>query len=154
MPSVTTFRDTESAGQFPSRGTLPASANTLYPKGCIVTRSAAGRAVNPTTADLTGLPAIGVCQATVDNRTNAEAGGLDDSVDIDVEYGVFGFNIAAGSATPVPGDLMYVFDNNSVTTVIGVTRGVAGKCCEVRVNSKGVLQAYVYISPIVAPTDV
>lgn len=149
MASITIFRPTESAGgtPFPANGTFPASANTLYPKGCIVTRTTAGRAFNPVTADVSGQPAMGVCKFTLDNRTNAEAGGLDDSADVEVEFGIFGFDIGAGSATPVPGDLMYVFDNHSVTTVIGSTRGIAGKCIEVRKNTAGVLQAYVKISP-------
>lgn len=146
MASITIFRDTESAGQFPSRGSLPSSANTLYPKGCFVTITAAGLAFNPVTADVSGQRAIGVNQATVDNRTNAEAGGLDSSVDIELEYGVFGFDI--NGTVPKSGDLVYVFDNHTVTLTIGSTRGVAGKVSEVRNNSKGVLQAYVYVSPI------
>jgi hypothetical protein len=149
MASRTIFRPTDSLGgtPFPASGTFSASANTLYVKGCIVTRSAANRAVNPSTADVSGLPAMGVCKYTLDNRTNAEAGGLDDSADVEVEYGIFGFDIAAGSATPLSGDLMYVFDNQSVTTVIGSTRGLAGKCVEVRKNGAGTLQAYVKFSP-------
>lgn len=152
MASRTIFRDTESAGSqmIPGRGTYKVSANTLYVKGCLVTRSAVGRAVNPTTADLSGLPAMGVCAATIDNRTNAEMGGLDDSGNVELEYGVFGFDLAAGSTVPVPGNIMYVFDNQSVTTVIGVTRGIAGKCTEYRANSKGVLQCYLMISPVAA----
>ncbi len=149
MASRTIFRDTESAGSVggAARGTFKVSANTLYVKGCIVTRSSVGRAVNPSTADVSGLPAMGVCAATIDNRTNAEMGGLDDSGNVELEYGRFGFDLGAGSATPVPGTLMYVFDNQSVTTVIGSTRGVAGKCVEYRANSKGVLQCYVEFSP-------
>lgn len=155
MASRTIFRDTESAGSQgsgPHRGTFKVSANTLYVKGCIVTRSAVGRAVNPSTADVSGLPAMGVCAATIDNRTNAEMGGLDDSGNVELEYGSFGFDLGAGSATPVPGTLMYVFDNQSVTTVIGSTRGIAGKCVEYRANSKGVLQCYVRFSPAEAGT--
>ena len=146
MASLTIFRNTESAGVAPSRGSLSASANTLYPKGCMVTVTAAGRAFNPVTGDVSGQRAIGVNQATVDNRTNAEAGGLDDSLDIELEYGVFGFDI--NGATPKTGDLVFVFDNHTVTLAIGATRGVAGKVTEARVNTNGVLQAYVFISPI------
>lgn len=146
MSSLTIFRATESAGVIPSRGSLSASANTLYPKGCLVTMTSAGRAFNPVTGDVSGQRAMGVNQATVDNRTGAEAGGLDDSLDIEVEYGVFGFDI--NGATPNPGDLVYVFDNHTVTLTIGVTRGIAGKVTEVRKNTNGVLQAYVFVSPI------
>lgn len=154
MASLTVFRPTESAGgtPFPAFGTFSASANTLYPKGAIVSRTAAGRAFNPVTGDVGGLPAMGVCRYTLDNRTNAEAGGLDDSADVEVEYGIFGFDI--NGASPVPGDLVYVFDNHTVTLTIGSTRGVAGKVVEVRKNTAGVLQAYVAMGPTVAPTDV
>ena len=120
MASLTIFRNTESAGQIPSRGTLSASANTLYPKGCLVTVTAAGRAFNPVTGDVSGQRALGVNQATVDNRTNAEFGGLDDSGDIEIEYGVFGFDI--NGAAPKSGDLVYVFDNHTVTLTIGSSR--------------------------------
>lgn len=147
MASLTVFRNTESAGVIPHRGTLSASANTLYPKGAMVTMVAAsGRAFNPVTADVSGQRAMGVCQATVDNRTNAEAGGLDDSVDVEIEYGVFGFDI--NGTAPVPGNIVYVFDNHTVTLTIGSTRGIAGKVIEVRNNTNGVQQAYVYISPL------
>ena len=149
MASITVFYPNESVGgtPFPAFGTFPASANSLYPRGCIVTRSSVGRAVNPATADVSGLPAVGVCKFTLDNRTNSEVGGLDDSADVEVEYGTFGFDLGAGSATPVPGTLMYVFDNHSVTTVIGSTRGIAGKCVECRKNNAGVLKVYIRFSP-------
>jgi hypothetical protein len=152
MANITTFRPTESAGgtPFPANGTFPASANTLYARGTIATRSAAGRAVVPGPADVSGLPAMGLIKYTLDNRTGADAGGLDDSTDVEVEYGIFGLDIAAGSAALVPGDIVYVFDNHSVTSVIGSTRGIAGKVVEVRKNTAGVLQAYVAMGPTVA----
>lgn len=154
MPNITIFRPTESAGgtSFPAFGTFPSLANTLYARGTIATRDTAGRAVVPGAADVSGLPAMGIIKYTVDNRTGAEAGGLNDSADIEIEYGTFGLDIAAGSAALVPGDIVYVFDNHSVTSVIGVTRGIAGKVSEVRKNTAGVLQAYVTMSPIVAGT--
>jgi hypothetical protein len=154
MANITIFRPTESAGphQAPAFGTFPASANTLYARGTIVTRSAAGRAVVPGAADVSGLPAMGIVKFTLDNRTGADAGGLHDSTDVEVEYGTFGLDIAAGSATPLPGNIVYVFDNHSITTVIGSTRGIAGKVSEVRKNTAGVLQAYVTMSPIVVGT--
>ena len=154
MASINVFRPTDSLGgtPFPASGTFSASANSFYARGTIVTRSAAGRAVSPATGDLSGLPAMGVCKFTLDNRTNAEAGGLDDSADVEVEYGIFGFDIN-GSA-PVSGDLVYVFDNHTVTLTIGATRGIAGKVVEVRKNGAGTLQAYVAFGPTTAPTDV
>lgn len=146
MASQTTFRLSENAQPLPMRGTFGASANTYYPGGCMVTRTAAGRAFNPTTADVSGQPCCGVSRATVDNRTGAELGGLDDSVDIETDFGVFGFDISG--TTPVPFDELFVVDNHTVSIdSLGGTRGRAGVCCEVRANSAGVTQAYFFISP-------
>jgi hypothetical protein len=156
MANITIFRPTESLGGTPTPafGTFPSLANSLYVRGTIAQRDANGRAVVPGAADVSGLPAMGMIKFTLDNRTGADAGGLNDSADVEVEYGIFGWDIAAGSAALVPGDLVYVFDNHSVTSVIGSTRGVAGKVVEVRKNTAGVLQAYVAMGPTIAPTDV
>lgn len=147
MASTNIFRPTDSLGgtPFPASGTFSASANSFYARGTIVTRSTVNRAVSPGTGDVSGLPAMGVAKFTLDNRTNAEAGGLDDSADVEVEYGIFGFDI--NGTAPVSGDLVYVFDNHTVTLTIGATRGIAGKVVEVRKNGAGTLQAYLKFSP-------
>lgn len=154
MANITTFRPTDSSGGTPSPafGTFPSLANTFYARGTIATRDANGRAVVPGPADVSGLPAMGIIKYTLDNRTGAEAGGLNDSADVEIEYGIFGLDIAAGSAALVPGDIVYVFDNHSVTSVIGATRGIAGKVVEVRKNLAGTLQAYVAMGPTIAGT--
>ena len=149
MASRTFARTTDRGPAVPAMGTLPSSANTLYPKDTIVTRSAAGRAVSPSTADASGYPAMGISKATFDNRTNSEMGGLDDSGEIEVDYGVFGFDISGD--TPKPGDDLFVVDNQTVSTdSAGGTRGFAGVCSEVRTGSAGTSQAFVWMGPHVA----
>lgn len=150
MASVTSFRTTDNSQNPPRRATIPASANTLYPGGCMVTRTSAGRGFNPVTADVSGQPCIGVSRATIDNRTGtvnyAPADGTDDSIDLELDYGVFDFDISG--TTPIAGDDLFVVDNHTVSTdSLGGTRGFAGVCTEVRNNASGTAQAYVLITP-------
>lgn len=128
----------------PSMGTFPSSANTLYPKGTIVTRSSAGRAVSPGTADLSGNPALGVSKATFLNRTGDEMGGLDDSGFIEVDYGIHFF--AFTGATPITGQMLYVVDNQTVSVDPSTGRGLAGVCTEVR-DFNGTDKAGVFMGP-------
>lgn len=128
----------------PAMGTFPSSANTLYPKGTIVTRSSAGRAVSPSTADLSGNPAVGVAKATFINTTGSEMGGLDDSGFIETDYGVHFFSYV-GTA-PLTGQVLYVVDNQTVSTDPSTGRGVAGICSEVR-TLNGVAKAGVFMGP-------
>ncbi len=128
----------------PAMGTFPSSANTLYPKGTIVTRSSAGRAVSPSTADLSGNPAVGVAKATFLNRTGDEMGGLDDSGFVETDYGVH-FFVYVGAA-PLTGQVLYVVDNQTVSVDPSTGRGVAGICSEVR-TLNGVAKAGVFMGP-------
>lgn len=152
MASTTVARLHNSSLAVPSRGTLPANANTLYPKGTIVTIDADGRAVSPASADTSGLAALGVANHTFDNRTGNPAGngGLDDSIDVEISYGVFAFNIDGD--TPKPGDRLFVVDNQTVSLDPTGPRGFAGFCTEVRPNTAGTAQAYVYMGPHVLAT--
>lgn len=145
MASRTVSRLTDRGPALPAMATLPSLANTLYPRDTIVTRNAAGRAVSPSTADASGFPAVGISKATFDNRTGSEMGGLNDSGDIEVDCGVFGFDISG--ATPLPGDRVYVVDNQTVSVDAGVNRGFAGIVSEVRTGSSGVAQAFVWMGP-------
>ena len=148
MASRTVARLTDRAGAFPCMMTLPSLANTLYPKDTIVTRDASGRAVSPSTSDASGFPAVGISKATFDNRTGSEMGGSNDSGDIEVDCGVFGFDITG--STPIPGQDMFVVDNQTVSVDSnGGTRGFAGKCVEVRTGSSGAAQAFVFMGPAV-----
>jgi hypothetical protein len=130
----------------PARGTQGALANTFYAKGTMVGRDANGRAYSYASADASANPLMGVCSASYDNRTNSEAGGLNDSIDIDVEYGVVGY--AFTGTTPKVGDRLYVVDNQTVSTSDnGGLRGFAGICTEVQTIS-GTSRAFFQIGPI------
>lgn len=141
MTATTVFRDTEHAGYIPKRGTFPAAANKYFVKNCIVQRDAASRATPA--ADGNGFPAIGIACASYDNRTGSEFGGAADAIDIEVEYGVFGFDY---SGSPKPGNTVWVLDNQTVIDDSNAgARGVAGVCTEVRNG-----QCYVWMGPHVA----
>ncbi len=144
MARTDSARLTDHGPLVPAMGTFPSSANTLYPKGTIVTLSDAGRAKSPTTADLSGDPALGVSKATFLNRTGDEMGGLDDSGFIEVDYGVHFFDISG--TTPITGQMMYVVDNQTVSVDPSTGRGRAGVCTEVR-TLNGVAQAGVFFGP-------
>ena len=125
MAATTTFRLTEFAGLKPTKGTLEQAANTLIIGGTIVTVDADGRAdvVTP------GQHAIGVALADSDNRTTAPEGGAAGAVKCQVQYGVFGFDY--DGAAPAPGDVVYVVDNQTVSTDSDSgSRGIAGYCSE------------------------
>lgn len=144
MARTDSFRFTDSGPNVPGMGTFPSSANTLYPEGTIVTRSSAGRAVSPTTADLSGNPALGVSKATYINTTGAEMGGLDDSGFVEVKYGIHFFDISG--TTPLVDQMLYVVDNQTVSVDPSTGRGKAGICTEVR-TLNGAAQAGVWFGP-------
>lgn len=145
MASTTVARVQGGATNPPAMGTLSASANSYYPFGTLVTMTAAGRAFAPVTADVSGQPAVGFSNASFDNRTNAEMGGLDDSGNIEVTYGVGALEISG--TTPKPRDVVYVVDNQTISIdSLGGTRGFAGVVTEVR-TLNGRTQAFVFVGP-------
>jgi hypothetical protein len=139
MTSTNINRDTEFAGPVPARGTFPAAANVIIARNTIVQRDASGRAVPGAAAN--GFPAVGVSCQTYDNRTASEFGGAAEAIDIEVMYGVFGFDY---TGTPLPGETVWVADNQTVTDTAS-SNGVAGVCVEVRNG-----QCYVFMGPHVA----
>lgn len=149
MSSSTVFVDTPKAGDYPAHGTFSALANTIYPKGTIVTQDANGRAVSPSSNDASGLPALGVSMQTYNNLTGSEFGGANDAFDVEVDYGVFGF--AVSGTAPKPGDKLYVVDNQTVSiSDNGGTRGFAGICTEYRpLVFGGSNLAFCYMGPAV-----
>lgn len=141
MTATLTFRLTPTAGPIPARGTLPAAANKLFIGGGIVQVDASANATPA--ADGNGFPAAGIAAATYDNRTGSEAGGLAGDIDVEIEYGVFGFFY---TGTPVPGENAYVVDNQTVSDDSDSSaRGVAGVVSEVRDGL-----CYVWMGPHVA----
>lgn len=141
MTVATTARYTDVSAPLPAMGTLPSAANQLFYRLTMVSRDAAGRAVVPTDGD--GFNVQGVTRATVDNRTGSpEHGGDADAVDIELDYGVFGFDI--DGTTPLPGQVVYAVNNATVSTDSDTgARGIAGVCIEVRDG-----QCYTFTSPL------
>ena len=131
MTATTSPRLTSTAGPIPSKGTLPMPANTLLLKGTIVQVDSDGRAV--ANKDDANQHAAGKCSMNYDNRTGSIAGGADDDLNCEVEYGVFGWKGEDGHL-PKVGDVAYVVDNQTVSNYAGATskRGYAGYCVEVR----------------------
>lgn len=147
MARTDSFRFTDAGPIVPGMGTFPSTANSLYPEGTIVSRSSAGRAVSPASADLTGNPALGVSKNTYDNRTSSEMGGLDDSGLIEVDYGIHFFDLVGD--TPIAGEVLYVVDNQTLSKDPSTGRGAAGICTEVR-TLNGVTQVGCFFGPAAA----
>ncbi len=146
MTSRITARTTSPGPLVPSMGTLPAAANQFFPKETLVTQDESGNAVSPSTADVSGLPAVGVSSASYDNRTNSPEGGLAGSLDVQLKFGVFGFDFTG--TTPKMRDKLFVVDNQTVSVdSLNGTRGFAGICSEVRTEN-GVAQAFFWINPL------
>lgn len=140
MTATSDFRITEFAGLAPAKGTLEQAADTLIYGGTIVTVDGDGRA-DVVTA---GQHAAGVAVADYDNRTTAPEGGGAGAIKTQIMFGVFGLEYT-GTA-PEPGQVVYVVDNQTVSTDSSSgTRGVAGYCVEQR-NSL----CYTYMSPVIA----
>ncbi len=146
MARTDSARLTDRGPLVPHMMTLPSKANSLYPKNTIVTRDENGRAVSPSSADSSGYPAMGISKATFDNRTNSEMGGANDSGFIEIDCGIFAFDLSG--STPLPGDELFVVDNQTLSgDSNGGLRGTAGKCTEVRTDVVGTTQVYCQMGP-------
>lgn len=143
MAATTIERNTVFAGEFPHKGTLPVAANVLILKGTIVCRNSDGRAVVGID-DNNAYPAVGKASSTVDNRTTAPSGGGAGAEYVEIEYGVHGW--AFTGTTPVPGQVVFVVDNQTVSIDSDSgTRGIAGYVSEVVGTT-----CYVLMGPTVA----
>lgn len=122
-------------------GSLKSAADQLFVAGTLVSKDAAGRAVAPEDGD--GFNALGVSRATIDNRTGSpEHGGAADAVDVEIEYGVFGF--AYEGDAPEAQEVVYVVDNQTVSTDSDTgARGRAGVCVFTRDSV-----CFVFVSPL------
>ena len=150
MTATTTERLTDGAGPHPSRGTAPIAANTLIRKGWLIGFDANGRVVPGGTIASGCVAGVGVSSATYDNRNGSELGGAAGAVDVEIEYGIFGFLSKAGGGDDIAADdvgkVCYVVDNQTVALTNGAdTRGIAGFISEVR---NGLV--YVFMGPHVA----
>jgi hypothetical protein len=142
-------RMTKFAGVIPSRGTFPIKANTRIFKGSMVGLDSSGRAMPAGLLAGGTVAAVGKASATYDNRTGSELGGSAGAVNVEVEYGVFGWKSAADAdaiAADDVGKVCFVDDDQTVALTNGTdTRGIAGYISEVRDG-----QVYVWMGPHVA----
>ena len=142
MTATTLPRLTDVFGRTPARGTYPVAANELILKGTIVCLDASGNAVEG--VDGEGLDAVGIASSTADNRTTAPEGGGAGAINIEVEFGVF--KLAETGTDPVIGDVVYVVDNQTISTDSDSSaRGVAGLCVDVKDS-----EFYIWVGPHVA----
>lgn len=132
MTATETVRLTPNAGVYPARGTYPIAADTLIKKGWQVALDTNGRAVPAGTIASGALVGIGKASATFDN-TGGDAGDMD----VQVEYGVFGYFSAAGGGDDIAADdvrkTAFLVDNQTVALTSNAgARGIAGIITEVR----------------------
>jgi hypothetical protein len=134
MAATTTDRETPFAGLYPAKGTFGMRSNTIIRKGWLVGIDVNGRAIVGGTIASGCLCGMGVASSTVDNQTGSEAGGLDDSTDIELEYGIHGFLIlSADIQADDVGKVAYVVDNQTVSSSSNTAaRPPAGIIHEVR----------------------
>jgi hypothetical protein len=143
MTAATDTRASSYVGLLPSKGTLPIAANVLILGGTIVCRNATGYAVVGAD-DNNAFPAVGLAAADIDNRTTAPGGGGAGAENVEVIYGVH--ELFFTGSTPVPGQVVFVVDNQTVSTDSDAgTRGIAGYVSEVVGTS-----VYVQMGPTIA----
>lgn len=141
MANTFGFRDTHFGGQYPSMGTFDVAANTFIPKGTIVTLNASGYAVG----DGSGVVTVGVAAGSINNLTGSpDYSGLAGGARVQTVYGIHAFDCAD---TPLPGDVMYVVDNQTVTSTPN-GGAVAGTYHETDVDGR----KYLYMAPSVPRT--
>jgi hypothetical protein len=144
MTATSCFRATEFAGLQPAKGTYDIAANVLLLGGTIVTIDGDGRADEVTA----GQNAAGIAVADFDNRTTAPEGGGAGAVKADVQFGVHG--LAYTGTAPEPGQVVYVVDNQTVSTDSDTgSRGIAGYCTELRHGRCYVLMGPAIVGQIV-----
>lgn len=152
MTATTLERDTSFAGLAPARGTYGIKANTKVLKKTIVCLDSAGRAMQGDTIANGALFAVGAASATYNNLTGSELGGAADATDVEVEYGVFGWENSGGGDAIAADDVgkpAYVVDNQTLAlTSNGGLRGFAGVITEVRDG-----QVFIWMGPHVAASE-
>ncbi len=133
MADSTHTINTSGGPSVPSKGTFDVAANTLCLRGTIACINSDGR-TTPGAAN-TANNAAGVYSSTVDNRSTAPEGGAAGALEAEVEYGVK--ELAFSGATPKPGQVMFILDNQTVTTDSNSSqRGIAGYCSRVNSTTK------------------
>lgn len=154
MSALTRERMTTFAGLIPGRGTFPVRGNVLLFRGSLVCLDGDGRAMPGTTYANGARLAVGKSSATYNNiAPGSQLGGADDATDVEVEYGTFAWDSAAGADAITPahvGRVAYVVDDHTVALTDGEgTRIPAGVITEVRRRGIGV-RVYVHMGPLAA----
>jgi len=152
MTALAQERLTDTLGLLPSRGTYPIAGNVVIYKGAMVGLNASGQALPATTIANGCVKVVGKSSATYDNT-----GGAAGALNVEVEYGVFGYANSAGadaiSAAHVGGNtLAYAVDDQTLAlTSASGTRPLAGVISEFKpTRYGGTAIPYVWIHPAVA----
>jgi hypothetical protein len=153
MAALTDNRTAEFCGSYPSRGTFPIEANKRIWRKSVVCLNSAGRAIPESTIAVGAVRVLGVASAEYNNLTGSEAGGAASALQVEVEYGVFDFAIAAaGEAVTISdvGSIVFLVDNQTVgKTNAGATLLAAGILTEVR-NGRAYVYMGVHVFPLTA----
>lgn len=153
MTALARERMTDFAGPVPARGTYSIKANVQIFKGAFVALDSAGRVMPAGTIAAGAVVAVGKASATYNNLTGSALGGAADACEVEVEFGVFGWdNSAAGEviANTEVGKLVYLVDDHTVgKTSATATLIVAGVCTEVR-NGKVFVWSGPHVFPLTA----
>ena len=134
MTALALERLTDFAGVVPARGTYPIAAAAKIYKGSIVCLNAAGEAVKGGAGG--SAVCVGKASATYDNT-----GGSAAAMDVEVEFGVFGWDSTTLDAGDV-GAVAFVSDDQTVAAT-GTVK--AGPITEVRDG-----QVFVWMGPHVS----
>lgn len=146
MTALAENRLTDFAGLQPARGTYPIKAAVRIFKGAMVGVDSSGRAMPADTIANGCVAIVGKSSAEYDNRVGSAYGGLAGAVDVEVEYGVFGWDSAGSSDQLAAAD--------SLQPVFGVDDQTVGKTASGRVPA-GIMteyregQAWVFMGPAV-----
>jgi hypothetical protein len=145
MTALAQERLTDFAGTVPSRGTYPVAASTKIFKGSIVCLNASGNAIPGDDIAAGATITVGKASATIDNTSGAAG-----DVDVEVEFGVFGWENSGGAEEITAADIgtvVFVVDDQTVgETNAGATLIAAGICTEIRDG-----QVFVWMGPHVFP---
>ena len=142
MTAIDIGRRTDFAGLYPSRGTYPIKAAVNIKKGAKVGVDSAGRAMPADTIANGCLKVVGKASAAYDNRSGSALGGAADSTDVEVEYGVFGWDNSGITDDDIGSPSYAVDDETSALSSSSGTRPNEGIISEVRDG-----QAYIWMGP-------
>jgi hypothetical protein len=147
--ALTNHRASPSATPLPSRGTYPIKANVQIFKGAKVGLDSSGRAMPADTLANGTVQIVGRSSGHYDNRTGSTLGGAAGACDVEVEFGVFGWENSATAAiasTTVPGSVVYAEDDETTSLTSQTATLIAeGIFTELRDG-----KVYVWMGPHVA----